>query len=155
RCRGRRVHSGARACRTWSDAWGVHERREVAMRFGAAGRWTHSRLHEGASHSVVHGLQGRNRRSDVGTRPTCWYLCRNQAGAYDWQLSFALAPWVIGELNRDPLEFVERDFITGAVVELGGAGTFMRRHGLRVFERAAGFEIGGIIHGVALQKPRI
>jgi hypothetical protein len=44
--------------------------------------------------------------------------------------------------NRDPLDLVERDLIPGAVVKLGGARALMRRHGLCVFERAAGLEIG-------------
>jgi hypothetical protein len=45
--------------------------------------------------------------------------------------------------NRNPLHLIERDLIAGAVVELGGARTFVRRHGLGVFERASGFQIGG------------
>ena len=45
--------------------------------------------------------------------------------------------------NRNPLDLIERDLIAGAIVQLGGARAFMRRHGLRVFQSAAGFEIGG------------
>ena len=45
-------------------------------------------------------------------------------------------------LNIDPLDFIERDLVAGAVVKLGRARAFVRGHGLRVFERAAGFEIG-------------
>jgi hypothetical protein len=45
--------------------------------------------------------------------------------------------------NLDPLYLVERDLIAGAVVELGGARAFVHGHGLGVFERVAGLEIGG------------
>src|SRR5258708_2441818 len=48
-----------------------------------------------------------------------------------------------GLLNRDALDLVERDLIAGAVVKLRGARAFVRGHGLSVFERAAGLEIGG------------
>jgi hypothetical protein len=44
--------------------------------------------------------------------------------------------------NRNPLDLIERDFVAGAVVELGGARAFVRRHQLGVFEGAAGFEVG-------------
>jgi hypothetical protein len=44
--------------------------------------------------------------------------------------------------DRDPLDFIERDFITGAIVEFGGARAFMRRHRLRVFERNVGWGPG-------------
>ena len=44
--------------------------------------------------------------------------------------------------NRNPLDLIERDFVAGAIIELGRARAFVRRHSLRVFERAAGFEIG-------------
>jgi hypothetical protein len=50
-------------------------------------------------------------------------------------------------LNRDPLHLVERDLVAGAIVELGGARTFMRGHGLSIFYSAAGFEIGGDARG--------
>ena len=46
-------------------------------------------------------------------------------------------------LNPDPLDLVERDLVTGAVIKLGGAWAFMRGHELRVFERTAGVHIGG------------
>ena len=39
--------------------------------------------------------------------------------------------------NRNPLDFIERDFIAGPIIELGGARTFVRGHGLRVLERTA------------------
>ena len=39
--------------------------------------------------------------------------------------------------DGDPLHFVERDFITGAVVKPRGIRARMGRHQLRVFERAA------------------
>jgi hypothetical protein len=45
--------------------------------------------------------------------------------------------------NRDPLDFIECDLIAGAIVELGGARAFVRRHGLCGFQGAAGFEVGG------------
>jgi hypothetical protein len=38
--------------------------------------------------------------------------------------------------------FVERDLIAGAIVELGGARTFVRGHRLGVLQRAAGFKKG-------------
>ena len=44
-------------------------------------------------------------------------------------------------LNRNPLDLIERDFVAGPIIELGGARTFVRRHRLRVLQRAAGFEI--------------
>jgi hypothetical protein len=46
-------------------------------------------------------------------------------------------------LNGNPLDLVERDLVAGAVVGLGGAWAFMRRHGLGVFQRAAHLEVGG------------
>ncbi len=46
-------------------------------------------------------------------------------------------------LNSDLLDLVERDLVVGAVVELGGAGTLVGGHGLRVLEGAAIVEIGG------------
>jgi hypothetical protein len=45
--------------------------------------------------------------------------------------------------NRNALDLIEGDLIACAVIELGGARTFMRGHELGVFERAAGFEVGG------------
>ena len=45
--------------------------------------------------------------------------------------------------NRDPLDLIERDLVPGAIVELGGARAFVRRHCLRIFQRAALIEIGG------------
>src|ERR1700691_2708202 len=54
-----------------------------------------------------------------------------------WLAADPIASVVVGRrLNRDPLYFVERKLVAGSVVELGGARTFLRRHGLRVFERA-------------------
>src|ERR1700733_10052125 len=32
--------------------------------------------------------------------------------------------------NRNPFDLIERDFVAGAVIELGGAWAFVRRHGL-------------------------
>jgi hypothetical protein len=45
--------------------------------------------------------------------------------------------------DRNTLDLIERDFVAGAIVELGGAWAFVRRHGLRIFERAARLEVGG------------
>src|SRR4051794_32166585 len=45
--------------------------------------------------------------------------------------------------NHNPPHFIERNLITSAVVKLGRARAFMRGHGLGIFERATGFEIGG------------
>jgi hypothetical protein len=42
-----------------------------------------------------------------------------------------------------PTIAAERYLIAGAVVQLGGARALVRRHGLGIFERASGFEIGG------------
>ena len=50
-------------------------------------------------------------------------------------------------INRDPLHLVERYLIAGAIVELGGARTFVRGHGLGVLQRAAGFKISGDARG--------
>jgi hypothetical protein len=49
--------------------------------------------------------------------------------------------------DRNPLYLVERDLIAGAIVELCGSRAFVRGHGLRVFECAAGFQIGGDARG--------
>src|SRR5215813_11811523 len=46
-------------------------------------------------------------------------------------------------LNPDPLDLIECDLVTGAVIELGSAGAFVRRHALGVFQRAAGVHVGG------------
>ena len=53
-------------------------------------------------------------------------------------------------LNRNPLDLIEGDVIAGAVVELGGARAFVRRHELGVFQRAAGFEVGGDAGGLPI-----
>ena len=45
--------------------------------------------------------------------------------------------------NRNPLDLVERNLIAGAIIELGGARAFVRRHGLSILQSAAGFKIGG------------
>jgi hypothetical protein len=44
--------------------------------------------------------------------------------------------------NSDLLDFIERDLIVRAVVELGGAGTLVRSHRLCVFERATAVQVG-------------
>lgn len=46
-------------------------------------------------------------------------------------------------LNHDPLDLVERDRVPGAVVELGGLRAFVRRHRLRVLQRAARVQVDG------------
>jgi hypothetical protein len=45
--------------------------------------------------------------------------------------------------NRDPLNLIERDLVTGPIVQLCRARAFLRGHGLGVFDRAARLEIGG------------
>lgn len=49
--------------------------------------------------------------------------------------------------NSDSLHFIQRDFVTRAVVKLGGARGFMGSDGLGVFQRAAveqeGCDAGG------------
>jgi hypothetical protein len=50
--------------------------------------------------------------------------------------------WNFATSNRNPFDLIERDLITGTVVQLGGARAFVRGHELGVFECAAGFEIG-------------
>ena len=49
-------------------------------------------------------------------------------------------------LNSNLLDFIERDLVVGAVVELGGTQALVGGHGLSVFERAAIVEIGGDPH---------
>jgi hypothetical protein len=44
--------------------------------------------------------------------------------------------------NRNPLHFVEAHLVAPAIVELRGAGRGVVRHGGRIFERAAVFQIG-------------
>src|SRR2546425_7309905 len=46
-------------------------------------------------------------------------------------------------LNLDPLDFVEGDGVAGTIIELGRLRAFVGGHGLRVFQRAPGFEIDG------------
>jgi hypothetical protein len=58
-----------------------------------------------------------------------------------------LSPATDASSDGDLLNFIERDLVAGAIIELGGARTFVRGHGLRVFQRAAGFEIGGDARG--------
>ena len=40
--------------------------------------------------------------------------------------------------NRDPLDLVKRDLIASPIIEFGRARAFVRRHGLRVLQRADG-----------------
>jgi hypothetical protein len=47
------------------------------------------------------------------------------------------------DLNRNPLHLIEANVVAPAIVELGGAGRGMVRHGRGVFEGAAVFEIRG------------
>src|ERR1700722_15909069 len=44
--------------------------------------------------------------------------------------------------NRDPLDLIERNLIAGAIIELGRARAFVRRHRLSILQSAAGFKIG-------------
>src|ERR1700730_14733386 len=53
-----------------------------------------------------------------------------------------LSSWFGKASDRYPLDLVEGDLITGTVVQLGGTRTFVRSHGLGVFERAASLKIG-------------
>ena len=46
----------------------------------------------------------------------------------------------IQDLNCYPFDFIERDFIACPIVQFSGARAFVRGHGLRVFEREAGFQ---------------
>ena len=46
-------------------------------------------------------------------------------------------------LNSNLLDFIERDLVVCAVVELGGTRALVGGHGLSVLERAAIVEIGG------------
>ena len=48
----------------------------------------------------------------------------------------------IYSLNRNPVDLVERDLVARAVIELGGARAFVRRHGLSVLQRASRLQIG-------------
>jgi hypothetical protein len=47
------------------------------------------------------------------------------------------------KLDRDLFDFVDRDAVAGAVVELGGPRAFVHGELLSLFERAAIFEVGG------------
>lgn len=46
-------------------------------------------------------------------------------------------------LNPYPLDLIEIDFVTGAVIELGGFGRFVEGNGLGFFDRPAFFKVGG------------
>jgi hypothetical protein len=45
----------------------------------------------------------------------------------------------IQDLNCYSFNFIERDFITGPIIQFGSARAFVRGHGLRVFERRPAF----------------
>jgi len=45
-------------------------------------------------------------------------------------------------LNQDPLDFVKRDLIAGAVVELGSPPRFVGRDRLGIFDRASVLQVG-------------
>jgi len=51
-----------------------------------------------------------------------------------------MASW---KSDRDPLNLIEGERIAGAVVQLGGAGRFVRGNGLGVLDGAAVFQVGG------------
>jgi len=55
--------------------------------------------------------------------------------------------------DRDQLDLVERDLVTGAIVEFSRARAFMRRHGLGILERGAGLEIGSDAGGGTRVEP--
>src|SRR5262249_58793239 len=59
-----------------------------------------------------------------------------------WCLYAGRGSTTLHPLNPDALDLVERDRIAGTVVELGRARAFVRRHALRMFERATGIQIG-------------
>jgi len=67
--------------------------------------------------------------------------------------SSTMAPLPSPRSDCDLLDFVERDLVAGAVIELGRARTFVRRHDLRVLQSAAGFEIGGDARGAKVWQP--
>src|SRR3954465_12037784 len=46
-------------------------------------------------------------------------------------------------LDRNPFYFIQRNLVAGTVIELGRARAFMRGHGLGIFQRSTGLEIGG------------
>ena len=49
--------------------------------------------------------------------------------------------------DRNPLDLIKCNLVAGAVIEFCRARAFMRSHGLRVLQRAAGFKIGGDARG--------
>jgi hypothetical protein len=49
--------------------------------------------------------------------------------------------------DRNPLDLINCNLVAGAVIEFCRARAFMRSHGLRVLQRAAGFKIGGDARG--------
>ena len=51
--------------------------------------------------------------------------------------------WLVVASEDDPLDFIQRDVIARAVVELRRAGGRVRRDALRVFQRATVEEVGG------------
>jgi hypothetical protein len=53
----------------------------------------------------------------------------------------------VRELDGDPLDLIQSNLISCAIIELGGARTFMRGHGLRILKRSAGFKLGGDARG--------
>src|SRR5207249_1624562 len=46
----------------------------------------------------------------------------------------------------NPLDFIERDLVARSIVKLRRARALVRRHFLRILQRAAGLEIGGNAH---------
>jgi len=47
------------------------------------------------------------------------------------------APSLYAQLDSDTFDFIERNLITGPIIQLRRARTFMRRDRLRIFDRAA------------------
>src|SRR5436305_1715456 len=52
-------------------------------------------------------------------------------------------PGVAAASNGNPLDFVERNLVAGAVVELGGLGALVGRNLLGLLDGPARFEVGG------------
>ena len=50
---------------------------------------------------------------------------------------------VVGGLQNNPLDLIERDLVVAAVIEFRRAGTFVRRHLLGIFEQPAVEQIDG------------
>ena len=60
-------------------------------------------------------------------------------------------------LNSDPLDLLERHLISPAVVKLGGARAFVRRHGLGLLKETAALDRGRqlAVCAISLARARI